>query len=289
MNSSHPIVAIRTLVYNHEPYLRDYFNGILMQQTSFPFVVIVHDDASTDNSADIIREYAERYPDIIKPIFETENQYSKGNGTLFRIMTNACMIAKYMAYCEADDYWTDPNKLQRQVDFLENNPEYSAIGENATVENSVVNKKYLFNESPSHDVDMEEIITQRRFPTAGVVCRTKAINGLQKECNYYHDTMHWCWLLSKGKFRYSSIISSVYRKGTQGVTVSIPPFKFAQRVEKWNLEILRVFNVTKIFIFHNIAYNYYICSKNALRRMKFKDFIQCFYYTIFFLFKSSLL
>ena len=120
------IVAIKCLVYNHEPYLRDCLDGFVMQQTNFPFVAIVHDDASTDNSAAIIREYEEKYPDIIKPIYEAENQYSKRDGSLGRIMNAAVDAtgAKYVAMCEGDDYWTDPLKLQKQVDFMEANPEY---------------------------------------------------------------------------------------------------------------------------------------------------------------------
>lgn len=120
-------VAIRCLVYNHEPYLRECLDGFIKQQTNFKFVAIVHDDASTDKSADIIREYEEKYPDIIKPIYETENQYSKQNGSLGQIVNTAIKAtgAKYTALCEGDDYWTDPLKLQKQVDFLESNPEYS--------------------------------------------------------------------------------------------------------------------------------------------------------------------
>ncbi len=97
-----------------------------MQKTNFPFVAIVHDDASTDGTAAIIKEYAEKYPDIIKPIYETENQYSKRDGSLTRIMKEACEAtgAKYIAMCEGDDYWTDPLKLQKQVDFLESHPDY---------------------------------------------------------------------------------------------------------------------------------------------------------------------
>jgi GNAT superfamily N-acetyltransferase len=122
-----PMVVIRCTVYNHEPYLRDCLEGFVMQQTNFPFVAIVHDDASTDGSAAIIREYEEKYPDIIKPIYETENQYSKRDGSLGRIMSAAIEAtgAKYVAMCEGDDYWTDPLKLQKQVDFMEANPEYS--------------------------------------------------------------------------------------------------------------------------------------------------------------------
>lgn len=119
-----PLVAIHCLVYNHEPYLRDCFEGFVMQQTNFPFVAIVHDDASTDGSAVIIREYEEKYPHIFKPIYEVENQYTKG--TLATIMDAAIDAtgAKYIAMCEGDDYWTDPLKLQKQLDFLEANPIY---------------------------------------------------------------------------------------------------------------------------------------------------------------------
>lgn len=124
------LVAIHCLVYNHEPYLRDCFEGFVMQKTSFRFVAIVHEDCSTDHSADIIREYEAKYPDIFRPIYETENQYSKPDGSLGRIMNAAIDAtgAKYIAMCEGDDYWTDPYKLQKQVDFLEIHPEYVACG-----------------------------------------------------------------------------------------------------------------------------------------------------------------
>lgn len=120
-NIKTPLVSIRCLVYNHEPFLRECLDGFIMQKTNFAFEAIVHDDASTDRSAAIIREYAEKYPDIIKPIYETENQYSKGDGSLSRIMNAAIHPAvKFIAMCEGDDYWTDPYKLQKQVDIMTN-------------------------------------------------------------------------------------------------------------------------------------------------------------------------
>lgn len=122
-NQQSLMVTIKCLAYNHEPYLRQCLDGFVMQKTNFRFEAIVHDDASTDRTAAIIREYAEKYPDIIKPIYETENQYSKTDGSLSRIM-NAHMHGKYVAMCEGDDYWTDPLKLQKQVDFLERHPDY---------------------------------------------------------------------------------------------------------------------------------------------------------------------
>lgn len=126
-NMSNIVVAIDCITYNHELYIRDCLEGFVMQKTNFKFVAIVHDDASTDRSAEIIKEYAEKYPDIIKPIFESENQYSKRDGTIQRIMNEAIDAtgAKYVAMCEGDDYWTDPYKLQKQVDFMEVNLEYS--------------------------------------------------------------------------------------------------------------------------------------------------------------------
>lgn len=119
-NVAQPLVSIRCLTYNHAPYIRQCLDGFVMQKTNFKFEAIVHDDASTDGTADIVREYATKYPDIIKPILETENQYSKHDGSLKRIMNAAISpSAKYIAMCEGDDYWTDPYKLQKQVDFLE--------------------------------------------------------------------------------------------------------------------------------------------------------------------------
>lgn len=126
MKQEEPIlVVIHCLVYNHEPYLRDCFEGFVMQKTNFRFVAIVHEDCSTDNSAAIIREYEAKYPDIFRPIYETENQWSKHDGSLERIMNAAidATAAKYIAMCEGDDYWTDPNKLQKQVDYMESHPE----------------------------------------------------------------------------------------------------------------------------------------------------------------------
>lgn len=123
VNRGSLMVTIRCLTYNHEPYIRQCLEGFVKQKTSFRFEAIVHDDASTDGTTTVIREYAERYPDIIKPIYETENQYSKHDGSIRRIM-DAHTHGKYVAICEGDDYWTDPYKLQKQVDFLESHPDY---------------------------------------------------------------------------------------------------------------------------------------------------------------------
>lgn len=120
------MVSIRCITYNHELYIRQCLEGFVMQKTTFRFEAVVHDDASTDGTASIIKEYAEKYPNLIKPIFETENQWSKHDNSLRKIMDDACK-GKYIAICEGDDYWTDPLKLQKQVDFLESNSNCSLI------------------------------------------------------------------------------------------------------------------------------------------------------------------
>ncbi len=116
------MVSIVCDAYNHEKYIGDALEGFLMQKTNFAFEILVHDDASTDRTAEIIRDYEKRYPDLIKPIYETENQYSKQDGSLARIQFGR-VKGKYTAICEGDDYWTDPLKLQKQFDAMERNPQ----------------------------------------------------------------------------------------------------------------------------------------------------------------------
>lgn len=177
-----PLVVIRSLVYNHEPYLRDCLEGFVMQQTTFPFVAVVHDDCSTDGSTAIIREYAEKYPHIIKPVYETENQYSKHDGSLRRVMDEACSKygAKYYALCEGDDYWTDPHKLQKQVDFLESNPDYTMVCSDAVVrtpEGDLTEDDFLrvgwYRYHESRDIATEDIIEKGGWfiHTASIVYR----------------------------------------------------------------------------------------------------------------------
>ena len=122
-----PLVSICCITYNHEPYIRDCLDGFVMQRTNFPFEVLIHDDASTDRTADIIREYEAKYPDIVKPIYQTENQFSKGV-SLSMTLNYPRARGKYIAKCEGDDYWVDPLKLQKQFDFLESHPDYSMCG-----------------------------------------------------------------------------------------------------------------------------------------------------------------
>lgn len=165
------MVTIRCTAYNHEPYIRECLEGFVMQKTNFRFEAIVHDDASTDSTAAIIREYAEKYPDIIKPIFETENQYSKHDGSLGRIM-DAHTHGKYVALCEGDDYWIDPLKLQKQVDFLEQHPEYTMCFHDVNIKVEKGRENWnVFGKLENRDYTIGEVIKVWRVPTCSIVIR----------------------------------------------------------------------------------------------------------------------
>ena len=218
------IVTIRCLAYNHEPYIRQCLDGFVMQKTNFRFEAVVHDDASTDGTAAIIREYAERYPDIIKPIYETENQYSKRDGSLSRVL-DAHMQGKYIAICEGDDYWTDPYKLQKQVDFLEANPEYSMCFANAVIhwEDGFMEDS-LFSAIENREYTSLEIHKQWIIPTATICYRNsdefvKMQNSVSKNKNIIICDLVYCMILAKiGKIYGFSDVVSVYRKHLGGVT-----------------------------------------------------------------------
>ena len=218
------IVSIRCTVYNHELYLRDCLEGFVMQKTSFRFEAIVHDDASTDRSAAIIKEYAEKYPDIIKPIYETENQYSKHDGSLGRIMTEACR-GKYIAFCEGDDYWIDPLKLQKQVDFLEYNTDYSMSHTN----NICYDQKkktfihdvceYKKNEI-SNGLTCEDIIRYPRIVMTLTVMIRKSVYDLVNNSDSFifnsgnfllGDVPKWYTAARLGKVHYLRDVTSTYR------------------------------------------------------------------------------
>ena len=124
-----PVVSICSTAYNHENFIRECLDGFLIQETNFPIEILIHDVASTDSTANIIREYEVQYPNVIKPIYQKENQYSKGVPP-FKDFLYPRAKGKYIAICEGDDYWTAPSKLQTQVDFMESHLDYSGCFHN---------------------------------------------------------------------------------------------------------------------------------------------------------------
>ncbi|MDO5450176.1 MAG: glycosyltransferase [Akkermansia sp.] len=248
-----PLVVIRSLVYNHEPYLRQCLDGFVMQQTTFPFVAVVHDDCSTDGSAAILREYAEKYPDIIKPIYEDENQYSKRDGSLNRIMSEACgkYGAKYIALCEGDDCWTDPHKLQKQVDFLEAHPEYTMACSNAVVmtprgemSSDDLQRRGWPTYAGDCDIPVEDTITKGGWliHTASIVYRCGLKDDYPEACVRRligGDTQLQIFAALKGKIRYFHKKMVVYRLNSSPVswTASVTQKRDSRAIQVWESDV----------------------------------------------------
>lgn len=118
-----PVVSVCCMTYNHERFVRQCLEGFLRQETTFPIEVLIHDDASTDGTAEIVREYEARHPWLLRPIYQRENQYRQGIRPNLRFNFPRAR-GKYIAICEGDDYWVDSRQLQTQVEFLDAHPEY---------------------------------------------------------------------------------------------------------------------------------------------------------------------
>src|SRR5690554_6858952 len=153
------MVSICCQTYNHKDYIVEALESFLMQQTDFPFEILLRDDASTDGTAEICKEYAQNHPNIIKLLAYQENQFQKGISPFRDNVKRA--KGKYIAMCEGDDYWTDPLKLQKQVDFLEANPEYVMTGHDAFIINEKGQKvsKSKLPDNCKKDVSADELKT----------------------------------------------------------------------------------------------------------------------------------
>lgn len=181
-NEESPIVvSVICMVYNHESYIRQCLDGFVMQKTNYRFEAVVHDDASTDESAVIIKEYADKYPNIIVPVLEKENLYSKQDGSLQKVLDDH-IRGKYVALCEGDDYWTDPLKLQKQVDIMEANPIINICCHGSKRIKDGVYKRNLAPKSQNCIIPIEDVILQGggMVATASIMYRRSTKFSLYK-------------------------------------------------------------------------------------------------------------
>lgn len=212
-------VSVICLTYNHAPYIRKCLDSFVMQKTNFPFEVLVHDDASADGTAEIVREYAEKYPDIIKPILQTENQYSKRVRFIQVFMLDKAR-GEYFAWCEGDDYWTDENKLQKQVDFLDAHPDHSCCYHRVLCNNlRDKSTRYIPAITESRDFTLEEIIRGGAvFHLSSVLIR----NNVYREkpdsftARGFGDIPLYLYGAIRGKCHVLADVMSVYNHGTAG-------------------------------------------------------------------------
>lgn len=241
-NGNEMMVSILTLAYNHEPYIRQCLDGIVMQQTNFKFELLVHDDASTDGTAEIIREYESKYPEIIKPIYQKENQYSKHVpiGTTYLYPRAQ---GKYIALCEGDDYWTDPLKLQKQVDFLEANPDYVMCSHRFKCKDEEKFTDDWLEGYENETYNLNSLINGIWiYHPLTVIFRNDALNLEEyKKYNSSYDAVLFYHILKKGKGFLLPDVMAIYRIHNGGVWSKVGRDKqlkiiFGQRFAIYSIE-----------------------------------------------------
>lgn len=268
-DTAQPLVSICCITYNHEPYIEDALEGFLIQVTDFPYEILIHDDASTDRTADIIRENEAAYPNTIKPIYQKVNQYSKGidPGLINRNRAKG----KYIALCEGDDYWIDPSKLQRQVDFMEANPDCSlCFHASKHVQANSPDRFYIHRP--------EKIPADNKFEMKHAILGGggfMATNSMVFHQIYTHDRPEWMnkapvgdiplmlILASKGKMGYLEDVMSVYRicSGIDSWSSSM------QNKQKRNQHYYAIVNMWDEFDkWTNKKYHFFVAQKKMKNR-----------------------
>lgn len=273
-SSNKPIISISCITFNHESFVRECLDGFFMQQTEYPFEILIYDDASTDKTADIIREYKAKYPDIIHAILQTENQWSKGVRGIASRFNFSRARGKYIAMCEGDDYWTDPLKLQKQVDFLEANEDYVLVHHNAIaidekgriIEKSVLPKKKL------KDYSQKELSRGPHILTLSLCFRSIAFKPPKEVYEVFNgDTFIFSILGNFGKAKYdSSIKPAAYRKHSGGIwSLNSPVKKFNNFIHSFhvfskyyyrqgNIELGDYFNFKSLIAAKNLSLYYLV-------------------------------
>lgn len=223
MENSEIKVSVLVTAYNHEKFLRDCLDSMVCQKTNFQFEIIVHDDVSTDGTVEIIKEYKNKYPELIIPIFEKENQYSK-NVSMFEDCLLPYSRGQYIALCEGDDRWCDKNKLQKQFDFMETHPNYVACFHNTIMHD--LSGKYsdkLFNQVKKvTDLTEDYVFNSGYIHTSSYFIKRENFNKLEfgKKC-WMGDFVLLTSVFLQGKIACLPDISSIYNwNNVNGVMLS---------------------------------------------------------------------
>jgi len=223
-----PLVSIVNNTFNQESFIAEAIEGFLMQKTTFRVEILVHDDASTDRTAAIVRQYEKKYPKLISPIYQIKNQYSQGISPSLEFQFPRAR-GKYIALCEGDDYWTDPLKLQKQVDFLELNDEYSMCAGRVKYFHQELNEmkddyqvKHFDNVKKGLEVNLGNLFDPYIIRTCTLLFRAE-IYSKEETIKYKHfkDIFLFSILLSKGNGFVFNDFFGVYRKHSGGVWTGV--------------------------------------------------------------------
>lgn len=265
-----PFVFVRCLTYNHEKYIEDALKGFVMQKTDFPFLAVVIDDCSTDGTADIVRRYEAQYPDIIKGIYLPHNFRSRGEDKR-PYYQEYVDKATYWAECEGDDYWTDPYKLQKQVDFMEANPEYSMCFHNVDVLSHDGSDIDLYDHLCEREYSAYEIYDRWTIPTCSVLYNRHKLKLLEPKKCLFSDIVLFLSLANGGKLYCLDFIGGVYRRHDGGASVGWSNEKYITLYYQYK-EMEKLFpNVKEISIRRkNDFLSYVIYDQNSKNTWKYR-------------------
>ncbi len=218
-NLSRPLVSICTITYDHEKFIEEALDSFLMQQTDFPFEIVIDDDASKDKTPEIIGKYAEKYPKIINANLRKKNIGSKKN-YLYNLSRAE---GKYIAICEGDDYWIDECKLKKQTDFLEKNNDYVMIAHNVlSIDFSNPDKFFLSRNQniKERDFTLIDMISMNPIPSLTKMFRNNYVNEIPGIFDdiFMVDRIHNILLSQYGKCKFINQITGVYRKHSEGIS-----------------------------------------------------------------------
>lgn len=213
-----PLVSIVCLTFNQAKFIAQTIDGFIAQQTNFPFEVIIHDDASTDETLSIVNGYQARYPELITVITQSKNVYSTGIRVPALVFSHA--RGKFIAYCEGDDFWCNPHKIQMQADLLLNNPKCGAVftGKNLLLEESgrliLGNVKFDKKNIPRGDV-RAALLEANPYTTCTSMFRTDAITGYETVAKKLQarldDYVMWLFIAGKYEIEYLDEVTATYR------------------------------------------------------------------------------
>jgi glycosyltransferase involved in cell wall biosynthesis len=217
-----PVVSIFCLTYNHGKFIREAIEGFLMQETTFPVEILIHDDASNDGTQKIIKDYQKCYPNQMHTVFQKENQYSKNNLRHFEFFDKC--NGDFIALCEGDDYWTEKNKLQKQVEYLKSNPNCSGCFHNHieidALGGQLKNPKTIFKNRYTQLDCIQSLMSS--YHTASLVFRKKSLYPLEEwyqkaPYDFFLDLL----ITRTGTIDFISINASAYRQHDGGIWSSL--------------------------------------------------------------------
>lgn len=246
------VVSVICLAYNHEAWIRDALEGFVKQRAPFRFEVLVHDDASTDGTASVIREYQARYPELIRAVFQEENRLSKGIPVSLRYLA-PLVRGRYVALCEGDDYWTDPHKLEKQVAALEAHPGVDVCAHCVCRMQDGKVRGYVAPRLCNGLVSPGDVIVgggSRYVATSSLLCRAEAYLRMTPMREILvNDYVLQLQCAARGGLYYLSDSMSVYRTGVPGSWNARNSGRRAA-ARATNREMLRAFDVYTEGRFH---------------------------------------